>query len=92
MKKIYFFQLNIVLHAQLLALVTNYVFQFGNEMLLTSFYASSLLTVIAIVHFESKIEGTVQNLVARCLVKVCPCRFWPVAWHWRFCFRFLSIM
>ena len=62
--------MNIVLHAQLIALLTNYVFQFGNEMLLTSFYASSLLSVLVIVKMEEKIEGSVKNLIARCLIKV----------------------
>ena len=39
-------------------------------MLLTSFYASSLLSVIIIVRFESKIEGRIRNLILRCLFKV----------------------
>ena len=29
----------------MIAFVLNYIFQFGNEMLITSFYASSLVTV-----------------------------------------------
>ena len=62
--------MNIVLHAQLIALLANYVLQFGNEMLLTSFYASSLLSVLAIVNLEDKIEGGIKNLVLRCVAKV----------------------
>jgi len=62
-------KINILLDAQLLALVANFVFQCGNKMLLTSFYASSLLSVIIIVRFESKIEGRIRNLILRCLFK-----------------------
>ncbi|XP_076806405.1 protein C-mannosyl-transferase DPY19L1-like [Clavelina lepadiformis] len=62
-------KLNIVIHAQLIALLANFVFQFGNEMLLTSFYASSLLSIMLIVKLESKIEGSIRNLIAKCLVK-----------------------
>ena len=62
--------MNILLHAQLAALLANFVFQFGNEMLLTSFYASSLLSVLAIVNMEEKIEGNIKNLILRCLTKV----------------------
>jgi len=63
-------QMNILLHAQLIALLANFVFQFGNEMLLTSFYASSLLSIIIIVKLENKIEPYVKNIIARCLIKV----------------------
>ena len=35
-----------VLECQLTAFVINYIAQFGNEMLVTSFYASSLITVV----------------------------------------------
>lgn len=35
-----------VLECQLIAFVINYIAQFGNEMLITSFYASSLITVV----------------------------------------------
>jgi len=62
--------MNILLHAQFIALLANFVFQFGNEMLLTSFYASSLISVIAIVNLEDKIEGGIKNLVLRCITKV----------------------
>nr|CAB3239890.1 probable C-mannosyltransferase DPY19L1 [Phallusia mammillata] len=62
-------KINIVLHAQLIALLANFVFQFGNEMLLTSFYASSLLSIILIVKMEKSIESNIKNLIGRCLVK-----------------------
>ncbi|XP_002131981.2 protein C-mannosyl-transferase DPY19L1 [Ciona intestinalis] len=59
----------ILIHAQIIALLANFVFQFGNKMLLTSFYASSLIAIYAIVKFERKIDGSVKNLILRCLVK-----------------------
>jgi len=62
-------KMNILLHGQLAALLANFVFQCGNEMLLTSFYASSLLAVFIVVKLEGKIEPVVRNLIARCLVK-----------------------
>jgi len=63
-------KVKIVLHAQMIALILNFIFQCGNEMLLTSFYASSLLAVFIIVHQEDRIESKIKNIVARCIVKV----------------------
>jgi len=62
-------KMNILLHGQIFALLANFAFQCGNEMLLTSFYASSLLAVFIVVKLEGKIEPAVRNLIARCLVK-----------------------
>ena len=38
-------KLRLVLEAQVISLAINYFLQFGNKMLLTSFFASSLITV-----------------------------------------------
>uniref|UniRef100_H2ZHL2 C-mannosyltransferase DPY19L1 n=1 Tax=Ciona savignyi TaxID=51511 RepID=H2ZHL2_CIOSA len=47
----------ILIHAQIIALLANFVFQFGNEMLLTSFYASSLVAIFVIVKLERAIDS-----------------------------------
>ena len=38
-------KMRLVVEVQIISFLINYVMQFGNEMLVTSFYASSLLTV-----------------------------------------------
>ena len=48
-------KLKMVWEAQMIAFVLNYIFQFGNEMLITSFYASSLVTVSLFLAFPSTI-------------------------------------
>ncbi|XP_039251491.2 protein C-mannosyl-transferase DPY19L1-like [Styela clava] len=63
------YKIKILLYAQIAALGGNFVFQFGNEMLLTSFYASSLVAILCIVLLESRIEKVVQNFFAKVIVK-----------------------
>lgn len=62
-------KMKLLLYAQLAALGANFVFQFGNEMLLTSFYASSLLVILGIVLLEPRIESVIRNFFGKVIVK-----------------------
>lgn len=62
--------MNLLLHAQIAALAGNFVFQFGNEMLLTSFYAASILVILAVVTMEQRIDRILRNFFLRVFIKV----------------------
>lgn len=64
------YKMKILLHAQIGALGANFIFQFGNEMLLTSFFAASLLVILAVVMLEDKIDPLLKNFFLRVFVKV----------------------
>ncbi|XP_013396417.1 probable C-mannosyltransferase DPY19L1 [Lingula anatina] len=57
-------KMKVVLYGQTVALVISYIFLFGNEMLLTSFYASCLFTV----HIILLLEPIVENIKIRPLI------------------------
>lgn len=63
-------QIKLLLYAQISALLANFVLQFGNEMLLTSFYASSLITILAIILLEPKIEAIIKNFFVKIIFRV----------------------
>ena len=52
-------KLRLIVEAQAISLAINYFLQFGNEMLLTSFFASSLITVRKL----RKLIGTFVRLI-----------------------------
>ncbi|XP_077978048.1 protein C-mannosyl-transferase DPY19L1-like [Glandiceps talaboti] len=52
-----------ILNGQIISLVISFILLFGNEMLLTSFYASCLVTVMAIVMAEPVIERLKHRLL-----------------------------
>lgn len=62
--------MKLFIYAHTASLLSNFVFQFGNEMLLTSFFASSLIVMFVIVFLEDVIESKIGNLIVRCLIKV----------------------
>lgn len=64
------YKMKILLHAQIAALAANFVFQFGNEMLLTSFYAASILVILAVVTMEQRIDRILRNFFVRVFTKV----------------------
>jgi len=49
-------KMGLIVKGQTVALAINYVLQCGNSMLLTSFFASSLLSVTILLHLDSKFE------------------------------------
>ncbi|XP_052093722.1 probable C-mannosyltransferase DPY19L1 [Mytilus californianus] len=50
-------KIKVILYGQLIGLLVSYLALFGNEMLLTSFFASCLLTVLIIVYLEPVLEN-----------------------------------
>ena len=59
----------LVLECQLISFVINYIAQFGNEMLITSFYASSLITIAMLLSAEHVFES-IQTLALRIPVQL----------------------
>ena len=58
-------KMKMVWEAQMIAFVLNYIFQFGNEMLITSFYASSLVTVSLFQNRRHFLARTNFQLISR---------------------------
>ncbi|XP_078672163.1 protein C-mannosyl-transferase DPY19L1-like [Branchiostoma floridae x Branchiostoma belcheri] len=56
-----------IVTGHILGLMVSYVLLFGNEMLLTSFYASCLLTVMAIVSFEPLLQRQTFSIAVMAL-------------------------
>ncbi|XP_066282351.1 protein C-mannosyl-transferase DPY19L1-like [Branchiostoma lanceolatum] len=56
-----------IVTGHILGLMVSYVLLFGNEMLLTSFYASCLLTVMAVVSFEPLLQRQTFSIATMAL-------------------------